>query len=228
MGQTKTQLIGETKASSSAVVEMPTVEPSKKEKKAKVRSQKYQEAKKKIDRNRLYSLKDAVALAKETSTSKFDGTLELHMVVRKEGLSVNVDLPHSTGKAKKVEVADDKTLAKLKDGKVDFDVLLATADMMPKLVPFARILGPKGLMPNPKNGTIIKSAKDAEKFNANSLSVKTEKKAPIIHTAVGKVSMKDTDLVENVEAIFKAVSTRQVQKAYLVASMGPSVKVAVE
>lgn len=224
MGATKTQVI-DTAVDTSANVEATS---SSRQRKAKVRGKKYLEAKKAVDRNRLYSLKDAVALAKETSTSKFDGSIELHLVVRKEGISVNVDLPHSTGKAKKVEVADDATIEKLKEGKVDFDVLLATADMMPKLVPFARILGPKGLMPNPKNGTVIKSAKDAEKFNAARLSVKTEKKAPLIHTTVGKVSMKDEELVANIEAVFKAISTRQILKAYVVASMGPSVKVAVE
>lgn len=223
MGATKTQTIDQ-----SIDTEAITQASASREKKAKVRGKKYLEAKKTVDRNKLYSLKDAVALAKDTSTSKFDGSLELHLVVRKEGLSVNVDLPHSTGKAKKVEVADDATIEKLQAGKVDFDVLLATADMMPKLVPFARILGPKGLMPNPKNGTVIKSAKDAEKFNASRLSVKTEKKAPLIHTTVGKVSMKDEELVANIEAIFKALTTRQILKAYIAASMGPSVKVAVE
>jgi len=223
MGKTKTQFVGEEKKKTTEVSSL-----SKKEKKAKVRGKKYVEAKKKIDRAKLYAAKDALKLAKETSVSSFDGSIELHLVLRKEGTSVSLELPHSTGKSKKVEVADADTLKKLEGGKVDFDILLATADMMPKLVPFARVLGPKGLMPNPKNGTIIKSAKDAEKFNADKVSLKTEKGAPLIHTTVGKVNMKEEALLENLEAILTAVNKRQIVKAYLAASMGPSVKLQVD
>lgn len=239
MGQTKTQIIGETVEKPKAkrapkkdkvekIADAMQIEPKSKEKRAKSRSKRFKEAKSKVDRSRLYSLKDAVKLAKETSISTFDGTLELHLVVRKEGLSVNVELPHSTGKSKKIEVADEKTLAKLKEGVVDFDVLLATADMMPKLVPFARLLGPKGLMPNPKNGTIIKTAKDKDKFNADKITIKTEKKAPVIHAVCGKVSMKDEEVIENVQVIFAALTTRQILKAYIASSMGPSVKVSID
>lgn len=222
MGKTKTALIeGKQEVKDNNADEVS----AKKARGPKTRGKKFQVARKKVDRNKLYPLKEAVSLVKNTSVSSFDGTVELHLVVRKEGLTTSVELPHSTGKTKKIEVADDKTIEKLKEGKVNFDVLLATADMMPKLVPFARLLGPKGLMPNPKNGTIIKSAKDAEKFDADKLTLKTEKKAPVIHTIAGKVSMKDEQIIENVEAIFNAITTRQIQKAYLAASMGPSVKV---
>jgi large subunit ribosomal protein L1 len=115
----------------------------------------------------------------------------------------------------------------LEAGKVEFDVLLATPDMMPKLVKFARLLGPKGLMPNPKNGTVIKSAKDADKFSASTLNIKTEKKAPLIHTTVGKVSMDEKQLAENAQAIISAIGSRKIRKAYLSATMTPSVKVAI-
>lgn len=225
MGATKTQVIS---AENTPKADKPETVSARKEKKTKIHGKKYLAAKVKIDRNRLYNLKDAVALVKETASTKFDSTVELHMVVRKEGLSVNVELPHSSGKSKKVEVADEATLEKLKTGKVDFDVLLATADMMPKLVPFARILGPKGLMPNPKNGTIIKSAKDKDKFNADKLAIKTEKKAPVIHTIAGKTSMKDGDLAENIDVILNAVTKRQIVKAYLASTMGPSVKLSID
>jgi large subunit ribosomal protein L1 len=201
---------------------------SKKQKIAKIRGQKYQEARSKVDRNKLYTAKDAIALAKETSISKFEGTLELHLVVKKEGLSANVVLPYQSGRAKKVEVADESTIKKLESGKVDFDVLLATAEMMPRLVPFARLLGPKGLMPNPKTGTLIKDVKDAGKFNTSKVTIKTEKAAPLIHTVVGKLSMKPEELLENLEAILNALNRKLVVKAYLKATMGPSVKVAVE
>ena len=192
-----------------------------------IRGKKYKENKAKVDHARLYSLSEAVKLVKETSFSSFDGTVELHLVVRKEGLSAKVELPHSTGKTKKVEIADDTTLEKLQKNKIDFDVLLATAEMMPKLVPFARILGPKGLMPNPKNGTLIKDAKDAKKFSTNTLQIKTEKKAPLIHTVIAKVSMADKDIIENLESVITGVTERQILKAYLKSTMSPSVKLQV-
>jgi large subunit ribosomal protein L1 len=199
-------------------------EEAKSQKKPKVRSKKYKDAKAQIDRNKLYSVKDAVKLVKKTSYSKFNGSVELHLVAKKP-VNVNVELPHSTGSEKKVEVADDKTIKKLKAGKIDFDILLATADMMPKLVPFAKLLGPKGLMPNPKAGTLIKSAKDADKFKGNNVVVKTEKKQPVIHTIVGKVDMDDKKLSENISAVIEAVGKKQLLRAYLASTMSPSVKI---
>jgi len=205
----------------------PADEKSRKgrEKKQKIRGKKYLELKKKVDRNQLYKFEDAISLVKETSYSKFDGTVELHLVVKKTGLSANVNPPFSSGKTKRIEIADDTTLEKLKNGKVDFDLLLATAEMMPKLVPFARILGPKGLMPNPKNGTIIKSAKDTDKFKGNQLTIKTEKEAPLIHTIIGKVSQKEKELEANLQAIITGVGEKQIIRAYLKPTMGPSIKI---
>ncbi len=197
----------------------------KKVKLAKVRGKKYLANKAKVDRNKLYDLSAAIELAKTTSYSKFDGTIELHLLVKKEGINVNVVLPHATGKAKKIEVASDATIEKLKTGKVDFDVLLATPEMMQKLVMFAKILGPRGMMPNPKNGTLIKTEADAKKYAADALVVKTEKKTPVIHTIAGKVSMTEPQIQENVAAIFKAIGKPQILKAYIKASMGPSVKI---
>jgi large subunit ribosomal protein L1 len=130
------------------------------------------------------------------------------LVVKKPGLSAQITLPFSAGRTKKVEVANDKTIEKLQTGKVDFDILLATADMMPKLVPFARVLGPKGLMPNPKNGTLIKSLKEAEKFSGNSVSLKTEKDKPLVHTTVGKLSQKDDELIKNTETILNGFAAQ--------------------
>lgn len=204
-----------------------TETPTKQVKKSKVRGKKYKDARTKVDKTKLYSIKEAVQLTKEVSYSSFDGAVELHLVTKKKGVSANVKLPHSAGKDKKIEVASDKTIEKLKKGKVDFDVLLATPEMMPKLVPFAKILGPKGLMPNPKNGTLIKSAKEAEKFSANTITLKTEKKAPLMHIVVGKISQKDKEIIENIEAILASVGKRQIQKAYLTSTMSPSVKIAI-
>jgi len=203
-------------------------EKAKKAKAPKVRGKKYTEAKAKVNPTKLFPLKEALGLVKETSYSSFDGAVELHLVVKKTGTSARVTLPHSAGKEKKVEIASDETIKKLTDGKIDFDVLLATPEMMPKLVPFARLLGPKGLMPNPKNGTLISDVKKAAGFSGNTISVKTEKEAPLIHTVVGRVSQKEGELLENAEAIFKALGgTKQIIRAYAKASMGPSVKIAI-
>lgn len=194
----------------------------------KVRGKKYVEAKKKFDNTKTYPVAEAIKLVKETSYSVFDGTMELHMIIKKVGASATCTLPHSAGKTKKVEVASDETIEKLKSGKIDFDILVATPAMMPKLVPFARILGPKGLMPNPKNGTLVPDAKKAESFSAGSVTLKTEKEAPLIHTVIGKVSQEPKELAENLEAIFKSLgAAKQIDKAYLKATMGPSVKVKV-
>lgn len=190
----------------------------------KVRGKKYLQSKAKIDKSKTYPLPEALKLVKETSYSKFDGTIELHFVVRKVGIGAQVDLPYSTGKVKKVEIATESTIKKLSSGKIDFDVLVATPEMMPKLVPFAKFLGPKGLMPNPKNGTLVKDAKKASGFKASTVSLKTEKEAPLIHTTIGKVSQKDSELTANLEAIIKAIGDKQIVKAFLKATMSPSVK----
>ena len=203
-------------------------EEKKKVKAPKVRSKKYLEAKAKVNPIQTYPLSEAIKLAKETSYSSFDGTIELHIQVKKAGLSANVTLPYGTGKEKRIEIASDETIKKLEAGKIDFDVLIATPEIMPKLLPFARTLGPKGLMPNPKNGTLVNDIKKAKDFSANTLTLKTEKGAPLVHTSFGKVSMNEKELIENAEAIIAALGgTKQVIKAYTKASMGPSIKIAI-
>ena len=214
--------------------EIPSEEPvvaegeksNKKKIVEKIRSEKYKQAKAKFDNVKTYPILDAIKFIKDASYSKFDGTMELHLIVKKVGMSVQVALPHQAGRIKKVEVADGKTLEKLKEGKIDFDILVATADMMPKLVPFAKLLGPRGLMPNPKNGTLVPDAKKAGAFSTSTVTLKTEKEAPLIHTVIGKVSQKETELKENIQAIFKALGgSDQIIKVYLKSTMSPSVKV---
>ncbi len=210
------------------ITEVPAEEVKKGGRKIveKIRSKKYKDSKSKIDREKLYKISDAVKLVKEASYSKFDGTMELHLVVKKTGISANVALPHSAGRAKKIEVASDETIKNLTAGKIDFDILVATPDMMPKLVPFAKVLGPKGLMPNPKNGTLVTDPKKAATFSAGTVNLKTEKEAPLIHTVIGKNSQKDEEITENTEAIFKALGgSKQIEKAYMKSSMSPSVKI---
>jgi len=213
-------------------IEMDIPKPNEEEKtenarKPRVRGKKYVESVTKVDANRSYETTEAVKLLKETSFTNFDATAELHLVVKKVGLSVQIELPHSTGKQKKVEIASSTTIEKLKKGKVDFDILLSTAEMMPKLVAFARILGPKGMMPNPKNGTLIKDAKEADKFKGSSVTIKTEKKQPVIHTLVGKVSQKDKEIIENINAVVVKITKQQITKAVLTSTMGPGIKLSI-
>lgn len=209
------------------VVDTPVVKTVK-EKIEKIRSKKYIESKAKITKATLYSLEDAIKLVKDISSVKFDGTFEMHLVTKKVGTTAQVTLPFSSGKRKKIEVADEKTLEKLKTGKIDFDLLLSTAEMMPKLVVFAKLLGPKGLMPNPKNGTIIKSAKDADKFKGNMITIKTEREAPLIHTSFGKVSQKNEELVKNAEAIILSLGgSKTITRAFVKSTMSPSVKIVI-
>jgi len=211
------------------VVEQASERVEEQEKKPKhvpkIRGKKYLEAKAKVNPANFYTLSEAIKLLKETSTSKFDGSAELHIVVKKAGTSVNVTLPHAGGKEKKVEIASEATIKKLTEGKIDFDVLVATPEMMPKLVPFARILGPRGLMPNPKNGTLVK---DPKKFSGNSLNIKTEREAPLVHTVFGKVSQDAKELNKNAEEILRVLGAgKQIVKAYVKATMGPSIKIRV-
>ncbi|OGM25834.1 hypothetical protein A2962_00300 [Candidatus Woesebacteria bacterium RIFCSPLOWO2_01_FULL_39_61] len=203
-----------------------TGEPqSQKHKKTKARGKKYRQVYKKIDKAKRYPVSEAIKLVKKTSYAKFNASVDLHLTIKKGGFSTDVSLPFFSGKQKRVEVANDKTIEKLNEGKVNFDILLATSDMMPKLLPFARLLGPRGLMPNPKAGTLIKDKKSVNKFSGNSLVIKTEKSRPIIHTSVGKVSQKDSELKENIDTIIEAVNKKQIERAYLTSTMSPSVKI---
>jgi large subunit ribosomal protein L1 len=194
----------------------------------KVRGKNYKDAKAKVARDKFYSVSDALKLLKEVKFSKFNETVELHLVVKKAGSGAQVTLPFSAGKQKRVEVATDKTVEKLQAGKIDFDILLATADMMPKLIPFAKSLGPKGLMPNPKNGTLIKSSKEADKFSGNTLNIKGEKDKPLVHTVIGKLSQNEEELIKNSKVILDAFGgSKQIVKAYIKSTMSPSVKLSI-
>ena len=129
--------------------------------------------------------------------SKFDETVELHINTVETGLSGNITLPHGTGKTIRVAIADDDLLAKVALGKIEFDILLAAPQMMSKLARVAKILGPKGLMPNPKNATLVKDPeKAAQEFKKGQINFRTELKAPIMHLIVGKMSFGATKLAE--------------------------------
>jgi len=199
----------------------------KKEKQPKVRGKNYLASKKQIDKAKSYPPKDAIELLKKISTAKNSGTVELHLNVIEKGLSGEAKLPHFEGKALKVAIFNDELLEEIKAGKINFDVLLATVADMEHIMPLAKILGPKGLLPNPKNGTIIPDPKKAaEKFSGNALRYKTEKDFPLIHTVIGKLSQPTEELVANINALVKAIDPKKIKKAFLKSPMSPSIKVA--
>ncbi len=202
---------------------------SHKVKTAKVRGKKYQAVKKKIDVTKYYSLKDAIKLVQETSLSKFEGKVEAHVTIFDIGNVGEITFPHLETASKKIVVLNDTILAEIKEGKVNFDIVIATPATMPKLLPFARILGPKGLMPNPKNGTLTDDPEAAVKrLSVAKTMIKTEKKAPVVHIVVGKVSQPIDELAENISELIKVVKPNKIKKLALCATMGPCVKVEVK
>lgn len=196
---------------------------------AKKRSKRYLEAKKKIDVTKFYPLSDAIKLVKETSLSKFDGKIEAHLTVLEAGNLGEIVFPHLQVATKKVVVFDDPILDLIKSNKIDFDVLIATPTTMPKLLPFARVLGPKGLMPNSKNGTLTDKPEEAvKKLSIAKTVLKTEAKAPVAHLVIGKVSQPAEELAANVSELIKVITPTKIKKLVLCPTMGPAVKVLIE
>lgn len=222
------------------VAEVEAGEPSdegksKKEKvkrKQKERSKKYKEAAGMVDKTKLYPLADAIGLVKKTSLTKFDGTVELHVNLNPMSLGDgkgdyrgSASLPHGTGKEVKVAIADDALLTKIESGTIDFDVLVAHPSMMAKLAKVARVLGPKGLMPNPKNGTISPDPeKRAKELSHGQVNFKAEPGIPIIHMGIGKISFEDKKLMENIQAILAAIGQNKISRVTIASTMGPGVK----
>jgi large subunit ribosomal protein L1 len=197
--------------------------------KLKTRGKNYQQAKNQIDKNKLYSIKEAISLLKKIKYTKFDESVELHLNVDKAGLKGEIELPYSTGKKMRVVIVDDKILSEIEKGQINFDVLIAHPSFMPKLVKFARILGPKGLMPNPKNGTISPNPQEAaKKFQKGLLHWKTESKFPLVHQMLGKISQKDEELEENIKTFLKSVGLSHIKSAFLKTTMSPSIKIKLE
>lgn len=213
-----------------------TEKPAKKEKfkreKVKSRSKTYLEKSKLVDKNKVYSLDEALKILPTVNLAKFDETVELHMNTT-GSVSGAVTLPHGTGKQVRVTVADgadvkaiEELVKKIEGGTLDFDVLIATPDAMPKLARVARVLGPRGLMPNPKNGTVTpKPDEAAKKFAGGQVNFKTEAKAPILHMVVGKMSFGDKNLTENIKVAIKTVDTKNVINVTLKSTMSPGLKI---
>lgn len=196
-----------------------------KKKPSRKRGKRYQEARKKVDRTKFYSLSEAIKLTKTTSISRFNGAVEVHLSTHQVGLKGTVKFPYGTGKSQRIAIATDELLGKIAKGKVDFDILLATPAMMPKLAKYAKILGPRGLMPNPKAGTVTDDPEKLARQLAGKVQFRTEAKAPLIHMVIGKVDSKERDLEENLKTLIEAVGKTNIKKAVLTSTMGPGIKV---
>lgn len=211
-------------------VAQPAKESQKKKKapRPQRRGKKFQDKVKLVDRKKLYSIDEAVKLVKQTSYSKFVGSVEAHINAKEKGLRGNVSLPHGSGKQIRIAIADEALIEKVQSGKIDFDILVASPTIMPKLAKVARILGPKGLMPNPKAGTISSEPeKVAKKLAGGQIQWKTEAEAPIIHFVFGKVDFEEKKLKENLDALIKAVNPTKINSVFIKATMGPSIKIQV-
>lgn len=207
-------------------VEESTVE-AKPTKVAGFRSSRYKQAKSHIDRTKMYSLSEAIKLLKTTATAKFDESVEVHLVSKESLGTIEVAYPHSTGKVLKVAVLNEEVIENLNKGITDFDILVASPADMKNLTKFARLLGPKGLMPNPKNGTLVADpAKRAKELSSGKTSVRGEKKAPLVHTTVGKISMDAEAIEANIKALLNAAGQGKVLKVVICTSMSPGVKIA--
>ena len=224
----------------------------------KKKSKKYVEALGKLEKGKSYPLEEAVKLVKETSISKFDGSIELavrlNLDTRKNDQQLRgaIVLPHGTGKSKKVLVlakgdaakaaeeagADFVGAAELitkieKENWFEFDVIIATPEMMPLLGKLGKVLGPKGLMPNPKTGTVTMDTKKAvEDVKKGRVEYRTDSYANV-HALVGKASFTESDLVDNIKAFMNVIIKSKPQAAKgtylknvsLSSTMGPGIKV---
>jgi len=213
-------------------IKVKEAEKPAKKKKVRVRSTRYKEALMKVEPGKLYPISDALELLRKITLTKFDGSVELHINTTEKGLRGQVSLPHGTGKKVRVAIADsdtiDKIVSEVEKGRIDFDVLVAHPSVMGKLAKVAKYLGPRGLMPNPKNGTISPTPlKVAKKLEAGEVSWKTESEFPIIHQVIGKMSFKDHQLEENFQAFVKSIGDKKIKSITLKSTMSPGIKVSI-
>ncbi|RXK17705.1 50S ribosomal protein L1 [Macrococcus sp. DPC7161] len=221
------------------------------------KGKKYQEAAKKFDRASFYSIEEAIKLAKETSTVNFDASVEvafrLGIDTRKNDQQIRgaVVLPNGTGKTQRVLVfakgeklkeaeaagadyaGDSEYINKINQGWFDFDVIVATPDMMGEVGKLGRVLGPKGLMPNPKTGTVTMDVtKAVNEIKAGKVEYRAEKSG-IVHAAIGKVSFDEAKLVENFNALKDVLAKAKPASAKgtyfksvnVSTTMGPGIKI---
>ncbi len=220
------------------------------------RGKKYQEAAKLVEKGKTYSLKEAIELAIKTNPAKFDASVEVHARLgvdprqADQNIRTTIVLPNGNGKTVRVAVfapldvckaakaagadiaEDEEFLKKLDKGTIDFDVLISTPAYMPKLGKYARLLGPKGLMPNPKAGTVTADVEKAVKESkAGKVEYRVDKQA-IVHIGVGKVSFGTDKLLENTNAFFDSLKAQKpaslkgsyVKSVFITTTMGPSIQ----
>ena len=220
------------------------------------RGKKYQAAAAKVEKDKVYALNDALKLATETNPAKFDASVEVHVRLgvdprqADQNIRTTVVLPNGTGKDVKVAVfapeadhkeakeaganivGDEEFLKQLDKEILDFDVLIATPAYMPKLGKYARLLGPRGLMPNPKAGTVAADvAKAVSEAKAGKVEYRVDKQA-IVHLSIGKVSFGEAKLAENAKAFFDSLAAQKpsnlkgayVKSVSIATSQGPSIK----
>ncbi len=226
----------------------------------KKRGKKYVEALSKIEKGKAYTKEEAAKLVKETSISKFDGSVEIAMRLNLDTKKADqqlrgaITLPKGTGKTTRVLViakgdqakaakeagadfvGDTDMIEKMeKENWFDFDTMIATPDMMPLLGKLGRVLGPKGLMPNPKTGTVtMDTAKAVQEAKAGRVEYRTDSFGNV-HAAVGKASFSEADLVENMDAFVSqiikikpsTVKGDYIKNITLSSTMGPGVKIAI-
>lgn len=222
------------------------------------RSKGYKKAHELIDASKEYSVAEAAELLPKTSSVKFDASVELHVNLgvdprqADQNVRATVALPHGTGKSIRIAVfapadqheaakkagadivGEDEFLQQLDKEQLNFDVLIATPQLMAKLGKYARILGPKGLMPNPKSGTVTAKVADAVKeAKAGKVEFRVDKQS-IVHLAVGKVSFTPAQIAENTQTVLKAIADAKpasvkgiyLQKITMTTTMGPGIKIA--
>lgn len=227
---------------------------------AKKHGKKYLEAAKKVDENKLYAPADAIRLVKETSYTKFDGSVEVHLRLgidprqADQNIRSTVALPHGTGKTVRVLVfaqgdaavaareagADfvgaDELIAQIdRENFFDFDIAIATTDMMAKVGRVARKLGPRGLMPNPKSGTVVAGddlARTIKEVRGGRVEFRNDKTG-LLHVAVGKVSFTDEQITQNIASLMESVKATKptsikgtfVRSVTFTSTMGPGIAV---
>lgn len=224
-------------------------------------SKRYNELAATVDTKELHSVEDAMELVQKTATTKFDSSIEVHVnlgIDAKKGdqqVRATVTLPHGTGKTTRVAVftidpakekeakdagadivGNEETIAEIgRTGKIDFDVAVATPDMMPKLAKIAKILGPRGLMPSPKNETVTPNVgKAVEELKKGKVAFKNDDTANV-HQAIGKASFTKEQLLENYTAFMDVLRRNKpstskgiyIKSVTLTSTMGPGVKVSV-
>jgi len=195
------------------------------------RSAKFLKTKEKVEAGKLYKMDEAIELVKELSMSKYDGAVEAHVHMNKKKAKGSTEsskgtfhLPNGSGKERNIVILTEEKIEEIaKTKKIDFDIAIATPALMPKVAKIAKILGPKGKMPDPKSGTVTDKPEEAIKeINSGKVEYRIDA-GDNIHQMIGRVSWDNAKLLENLNAIFASLPKARIAGAYLVPSVGPSV-----